>query len=65
MRSRRPENLTLNHLDEVSKFIVETYYQAKLGTYLSCVFMNASFVQPKESAAKRQQFIDRYCQTIE
>jgi len=57
----RPEDLTLNDLDEVSKFMVETYYQAKLGTYLSCVFMNASFVQPNESAAKRQQFIEHYC----
>jgi hypothetical protein len=50
---QRPEDLTLEDLDRVSAFMVDTYYQAKLGTYLSCVFMNASFVQPNESAAKR------------
>jgi hypothetical protein len=53
---QRPEDLTLEDLDRVSTFMVDTYYQAKLGTYLSCVFMNASFVQPNESAAKRKQF---------
>ena len=58
---QRPEDLTLEDLDRVSTFMVDTYYQAKLGTYLSCVFMNASFVQPNESAAKRKQFIERYC----
>lgn len=52
---QRPEDLTLEDLDRVSTFIVDTYYQAKLGTYLSCVFINASFVQPNESAAKRKQ----------
>lgn len=57
----RPEDLTLDDLDQVSAFIVETYYQAKLGTYLTCVFMNASFVQPNEGGAKRGQFIERYC----
>jgi CRISPR-associated protein Cst1 len=57
----RPEDLALSDLDRISDFIVETYYQAKLGTYLSCVFMNASFVQPNEKEPKRKQFIARYC----
>lgn len=56
-----PEDLTLQDLDKLSEFIIETYYQSKLGTYLSCVFMNASFVQPNEKKTKRKQFIERYC----
>lgn len=56
----RPEDVTLGDLDSVADFLVETYYQGKLGTYLSCVFMNASFVQPNEGKEKRDQFISRY-----
>jgi len=55
-----PGQLVLEDLDRVSDFLVETYYQGKLGTYLSCVFMNASFVQPKEGKEKREQFISQY-----
>src|SRR5438477_5293987 len=33
-----PEALTLEDLDRASTFLEETYYQGKLGTYLSCVF---------------------------
>jgi CRISPR-associated protein Cst1 len=57
---REPEDVTLEDLDEVSEFLTETYYQKKLGTYLTCVFMNASFVQPKEKAEKRKEFYERY-----
>ena len=53
----RPEDLTLNDLDRASDFIVETYYQEKRGTYLTCVFMNASFTQPNESRDTTEAFI--------
>lgn len=55
-----PEEVTLDDLDEVSDFLAKTYYQEKLGTYLTCVFMNASFVQPNEKAEKRKHFYERY-----
>src|SRR3970282_1203597 len=57
----RPEDLTLNDLDRASDFIVETYYQEKRGTYLTCVFMNASFTQPNESRDTTEAFIRQYC----
>jgi CRISPR-associated protein Cst1 len=56
----RPEDVTLEDLDKVSEFLIDTYYQDKLGTYLTCVFMNSSFVQPNEKAPKRQAFVERY-----
>ena len=56
----RPEDLTLDDLDAVADFLLDTYYQGKLGTYLSCVFMNASFVQPKEGKEKREEFTAQY-----
>jgi CRISPR-associated protein Cst1 len=58
----RPELLSLAHLDAASGFMEKTYYGKAelLGTYLSCVFMNASFVQPNEGKAKRAAFIARY-----
>lgn len=59
-RKQSPEDVTLEDLDAVSEFLAETYYQEKLGTYLSCVFMNASFVQPKERREKKQRFYERY-----
>src|SRR3989442_12089230 len=59
-KRKRPEDVTLEDLDKVSEFLVETYYQEKLGTYLTCVFMNASFVQPREGPEKRAAFIGQY-----
>ncbi len=57
---QRPEDLTLEHLDGASAFMEEHYYGGKLNAYLPCVFMNASFVQPKETPETRQAFITRY-----
>jgi CRISPR-associated protein Cst1 len=59
-KTKAPEDVTLENLDRVSAFMVETYYGEKLGTYLTCVFMNASFVQPNEGKEKRQAFIQQY-----
>lgn len=59
-KKARPEAVTLDDLDRVSAFMVETYYGDKLGTYLTCVFMNASFVQPSEGKEKREAFIRQY-----
>jgi hypothetical protein len=57
---KRPEDVTLEDLDKVADLMVQNYYEMKLGTYLSCVFMNASFVQPNEKEPKRKEFIERY-----
>lgn len=57
---KHPEDVTLEDLDRVSEFLVDAYYQDKLGTYLTCVFMNSSFVQPNEKAPKRKEFIEHY-----
>lgn len=59
-KRERPGDLTLEDLDAASDLLIETYYQRKLGTYLSCVFMNASFVQPNEGEKKRSAFIRQY-----
>ncbi len=56
----RPEDLTLEDLDSAASFIAQHYYGGTLGTYLSCVFMNASFVQPNEGAEKKKAFLDNY-----
>ncbi|MBI4917062.1 MAG: hypothetical protein HY825_14565 [Acidobacteria bacterium] len=55
-----PQSLTLFDLDAAADLMEREYYGGKLGTYLSCVFMNASFVQPSESQAKRATFIAQY-----
>ena len=55
-----PEALTLDDLDRASAYLEETYYAGKLNTFLTCVFMNASFVQPKEGPEKRAAFVERY-----
>lgn len=55
-----PGELTLEDLDRASEWMVDHYYSGLLGTYLSCVFMNASFVQPSEGAEKKQAFLDNY-----
>ena len=56
----RPEDLTLEDLDDAASFMAQHYYGGALGTYLSCVFMNASFVQPNEGAEKKQAFLANY-----
>ncbi|MCC6523310.1 MAG: hypothetical protein IT373_11655 [Polyangiaceae bacterium] len=55
-----PQLLTLRDLDAAADLMEREYYGGKLGTYLSCVFMNASFVQPSESQEKRATFIAQY-----
>jgi CRISPR-associated protein Cst1 len=55
-----PAALTPEDLDRAADFMVESYYSGKLLSYLTCVFMNASFVQPKEGRDKREAFISHY-----
>lgn len=55
-----PADLTLGDLDAAADLMVKEYYGETFKTFLSCVFMNASFVQPKEGAQKRETFISRY-----
>jgi CRISPR-associated protein Cst1 len=56
----RPEALTLEDLDGAAALMEREYYTGALGPYLSCVFMNSSFVQPSEGVEKKKAFIDRY-----
>ena len=57
---KAPEEVSLGDLDRASQWIADHYYSGLLGTYLSCVFMNASFVQPSEGAEKKRAFLDHY-----
>lgn len=59
-KRKAPEELTLEDLDAASALMERRYYEGVLGTYLSCVFMNASFVQPNEGEEKRRAFIAQY-----
>ncbi|AKT38509.1 hypothetical protein [Chondromyces crocatus] len=56
----RPEDLTDDDLDAATDLMASEYYSGRLATFLTCVFMNASFVQPKETPAKREAFIRQY-----
>lgn len=55
-----PEELTGEDLDRAGDLMVKEYYGEKFKTFLSCVFMNASFVQPNEGPEKREAFINQY-----
>lgn len=58
----RPADLTMEDLDEAAAFLEEHYYGGALNAYLSCVFMNSSFVQPNEGEDKKRAFIRQYLQ---
>ncbi len=55
-----PKDLTAEDLDLAGDFMAEHYYSGALTTYLSCVFMNSSFVQPNEGDDKKQTFVSQY-----
>jgi len=55
-----PAAISLSDLDEASKEMEDAYYSGLMTSYLSCVFMNSSFVQPGEKASTRQAFLDDY-----
>ena len=59
-KKKRPEELTLDDLDRASEWLTKVYYERRLNSYLTCVFMNASFVQPKEGDGKREAFKRQY-----
>lgn len=56
----RPADLTMEDLDAAAGFMAEHYYGGALNAYLSCVFMNSSFVQPNEGEDKKQAFLRQY-----
>ncbi len=56
----QPQELTLHHLDTAADLMEREYYSGKFGSYLSVVFMNASFVQPNEGEDKRRAFINQH-----
>lgn len=55
-----PADLILEDLDAAADLMVERYYGGRMLSYLTCVFMNASFVQPRERPDTREAFISRY-----
>ncbi len=57
---KRPEDLSLEDLDRAATRMEEHYYEGKMNPYLTCVFMNSSFVQPNEGAEKRAKFVLQY-----
>lgn len=57
---KEPEHLSAEDLDAAADLMERHYYGGALGPYLSCVFMNSSFVQPKEGADKKAAFIAQY-----
>jgi CRISPR-associated protein Cst1 len=57
-----PEALTLEDLDEVSRELGGYYFSGVMTSYLSCVFMNAEYVQPgtgKDKQRKRADYATR------
>jgi hypothetical protein len=57
---KEPSDLTLADLDAAAEFMIENYYDGRLLPYLTCVFMNASFVQANEGRQKRDAFKNQY-----
>jgi CRISPR-associated protein Cst1 len=51
------DELSLEDLDMVAKELAEYYFSGLMTSYLSCVFMNSEYVQPKQS--KRQEYAAR------
>lgn len=56
----RPAELTMEDLDSAGELMAEHYYGGALNAYLSCVFMNSSFVQPNEGSDKKEAFLQSY-----
>lgn len=48
----RPEDLSLGDLDSVADELAVNYFSGLMGSYLSCVFMNAEYVQPEPKTAE-------------
>ncbi len=56
----RPEDLVFEDLDAAASFMEEHYYGGALVSYLTCVFMNSSFVQRTETESTKRAFIAQY-----
>lgn len=56
----QPSELTMEDLDAAAGYMADHYYSGALNAYLSCVFMNSSFVQPNEGDEKKQAFLRQY-----
>lgn len=59
-KKQRPEELGPDDLDRAADFMEGHYYEGKLNSFLTCVFMNSSFVQPNEGAEKKAAFVAQY-----
>lgn len=54
-----PEKLTLEDLDEAGKEIKSAYTDSVMTSYLTCVYMNAPYVQPKMRPEEFKKKVDR------
>lgn len=50
-----PDALTLNDLDKVADELRNYYFSGLMTSYLSCVFMNAEYVQPGKGKGKQKK----------
>jgi len=62
VRRRRPEDLTLEDLDQAAEEMRAAYFDGAWISYLTCVFPNAEYVQPgtaDKKAASRKAYTER------
>jgi CRISPR-associated protein Cst1 len=57
VRKSGPEELSISDFDVVADELAGYYFSGLMTSYLSCVFMNSEYVQPKQS--KRAQYESR------
>lgn len=58
-----PRALTIEDLDDAAGEMKRYYFSGAMGSYLSCVFMNAEYVQPGDGA-KKQEARERYSNRV-
>jgi CRISPR-associated protein Cst1 len=56
---RRAEELTLEDLDAAADELAGYYFSGLMTSYLTCVFMNAAYVQPSMGEGARQEYENR------
>lgn len=54
-----PKNLTLEDLDLAADRMAEYYFSGIMGSYLTCVFMNSAYVQPKMKEVNIRKYEQR------
>ena len=52
VEKQEPSSLTLDDLDRAASEMNQYYFSGLMTSYLSCVFMNAEYVQPSRTRAR-------------